>query len=80
MDIDRIIRISAPVLAVIALALSIIGFVNHEPKRVLASGVFVGIGALTFQFFAMYALLLIGVLLIFVVLNSMGDFFSRIFD
>lgn len=79
-DTDRIVDVAAPVLAVFALALAVFAYVQHEPRRLVVSGIALGSGALLFQFFAWYALALIGVLLIYAMMDSLGEFFSGLFS
>jgi len=71
-DADRIIGIVIPVIGVIAIVLGVLSFVMHEPKRAAACAAALGVSAIAFQFFAMYAMALLAAFLILAVLSSIG--------
>lgn len=69
---DKIINISIPVISVLAILFGLFSFIKKEPGRVAGGAAALGISAIAFQFIAMYAMALLGVLLICAVLISLG--------
>jgi len=67
---DRVLSVAIPIISVIAIFLGVLSFVSREPSRVAGSSVAFGVSAIAFQFFAMYAMALLFVLIIAVVLSS----------
>jgi hypothetical protein len=75
-DIDDILQIVISALGGIAIILAVVGFVREESKRPIAAGFVLGAGAIAFQFLSWFALVLVGVIILAIILNSFGDFFS----
>ena len=71
-DADKITQIVTAVLGGLALILAALSFSKHESRRAAGSAAALGLGAITFQFIAMYAMALLVVLLIVAVLSSLG--------
>lgn len=69
---DKITNVATAILGGIAFILSILAFAKQEPTRVAAGGAVLGVSAIAFQFIAMYAMVLLVVLLIAAVLSSLG--------
>jgi hypothetical protein len=59
-----------------AIILAVVGFVREESKRPIAAGFVLGAGAIAFQFLSWFALVLVGVIILAIILNSFGEFFS----
>lgn len=71
-SIDDVLAVSASLLAASALIVASIGFVRREDKRPLIAGLTLGACALTFQFISWVALLIGGLVLIWIVLSNLG--------
>ncbi|WP_428408595.1 hypothetical protein [Hyphococcus sp.] len=69
-DIDKTTQVVVALLGGLAIIVSLVGFVRHEPKRRVFAGAALGLTAITFQFFIWLAAVLIIVLLISVVLEN----------
>lgn len=68
----QVLAVVAVSLGVLALILAAVSFVTREPRRVAGAAAALGAGAIVFQFSLLVAGALIGLLLIFVVLNYLG--------
>jgi hypothetical protein len=62
----------AVTLGVLALVLAAVSFVVHEPWRYAGAAGLLGAGAVVFQFSLLIAGTLLGILLVFVILNYLG--------
>ncbi len=71
-DIDDFINIATAVLGGLAILLAAISFAKNESKRAAGSAAALGVGAIAFQFIAMFAFALLAVILIGAVLVSLG--------
>ncbi len=71
-DKDKVIDVSTAVLGGLALIVSVLSLASHEPKRVAVGGAILGISAISFQFFAMFAMVLLFILLISAILSGIG--------
>lgn len=71
-NMDKIISVAIPVVGVVAILLGALSFIFHESTRAAGSAVAMGVSAIAFQFFAMYAMALLVVFLIYAVLSSVG--------
>ena len=75
-DIDRGLKLAVALGAALALVLVVVGAVRHEPPRLLIGAGVLGASAILFQFFVTLAFALIGVLLIWVILQSLPDWLT----
>ena len=78
-NIDDYLEIAVSVIAALAVILGAAALVRHEKKRPAIAAASLGAAAIVFQFFVWYAFALLGVLLIFAVMQSLGGFFERLF-
>ena len=69
-DNDKIADIVAVVLGGLAVILAVISFVRHEPKRIAGGAVALGLSAITFQFIAMYAMAVLGIIMIVLIISA----------
>lgn len=69
-DIDKTVSVATAAAGGVAIIFALTGFIRHETKRPLIAGAALGIGAITFQFFAWLALALIFVALVSVFLQN----------
>ncbi len=72
-NVDKVIDISIPIVAVIAILMGVFSFVFKEPIRVSACAMAIGFSAIAFQFIAMYAMAL---LFVFLLVAIIGAIFS----
>jgi len=72
LDWYQIFAIAAVTLGVLALLLAAISFVAHEPWRFAGAAAMLGAGAIVFQFSLLVAGALLGIVLIFVILNALN--------
>lgn len=79
-DIDDYLAIGTGALGVLAVILGFAGFAREEPRPPAFAAATLGGSAILFQFFAFYAMALLGVLLIAAILHGMGDFFGGLFS
>lgn len=72
MDMDKILDIVTAAIGGLAIILGVVGYAKKEPMRISGGAVFLGAGAIAFQFltFALGAIIL--VILIAAVLGSLG--------
>jgi hypothetical protein len=71
-DIDDFIDIGTAALGGIAVLLAALAFAKHESARSAGSAAALGVGAIAFQFIAMYAFALLFVILIAAVISDLG--------
>lgn len=71
-DADRILALVAAALGGLAVALGVVGFVQHEPRRAVIGGIALGSAAIVFQFFAWLALAILGVMIVMAVIQAIG--------
>lgn len=71
-DVDKITYTLTALLGGMALILSVLSFARQEAKRVAIGGAALGASAIAFQFFAMYAMALLVVILVAAVISSLG--------
>ena len=72
LDWYQILAAVAVTLGVLALVLAAVSFVVHEPWRYAGAAGTLGVGAIVFQFSLLIAGALLGILLVFVILNYLG--------
>lgn len=73
MTIDRLLKIAAIGAGGLAIVCGLYAFVRQEPMRAAGVGIGLGAGAITLQLFAMIAFALLGILLIWVILQNLGE-------
>ena len=78
-DVDTWLDIGVGVLGAIAVVLGAAGLVRRETMRPAIGAAALGAAAVGFQFFAWYAMAVLGILLVMAVIHSLGDVFSGIF-
>lgn len=71
-DIDRVLKAVAAVLTGGSVILALVSFLRHEPYRVGAFGITLGVGAILFQLFTWAILAIIGALIIIAIIESLG--------
>ncbi|MCH2191653.1 MAG: hypothetical protein MK188_12080 [Gammaproteobacteria bacterium] len=71
-DLDRIIYVLTAVLGGLAVILAVVSFAKHEKRAVAGGAAALGISAIAFQFIAMFAMVLLFVLLLSSVISSLG--------
>lgn len=71
-DADSYADVATAVLGGFALIFGVLGFAKHESTRSAGGAAVLGVSAIAFQFIAMYAMMLLVVLLICAVLSSLG--------
>lgn len=71
-DADKVTDVITALLGGIAIILGIISFAKREQNRVAGGAAALGVSAIAFQFIAMYAMVLLVVLLICAVLSGFG--------
>ncbi len=71
-DLDRVAYVASAVLGGIALILAVLSLVKHESKFAAGGAALLGLGAIVFQFVAMYAMAFLVVILIVAVLSGLG--------
>ncbi len=71
-DADKIADVVTAVLGGLALIFAALSMTNHESKRAASSAALLGLGAIVFQFAAMYAMAVLAVMLIGAVLGALG--------
>lgn len=71
-DIDRVIDIIIPVVAVLSILMGVFSLIFKEPVQVAGCALALGFSAIAFQFIAMYAMALLFVLLVIAVFSSLG--------
>lgn len=72
-DIDRILMITAPLLAVGAIALSLVSAIRREGLKLASYGAILGTSAIVFQFVWWIALLICGMILLVSIMENLGD-------
>ncbi len=72
-DIDRILMAAAPVLGVLAIIASVIGFIRREPKRMAAYGLFVGMASIFMQVLLIAALIIAGAILLVGIMQNLDQ-------
>ncbi|MGB8623115.1 MAG: hypothetical protein WCD16_09870 [Paracoccaceae bacterium] len=78
-DLDDFLRIGVALLGGLAVVFGAAAMARQERTRPAIGAAALGGGAILFQLFTWYALALIGVLLIWAVLQSLGDVFGDMF-
>lgn len=71
-DNDKVAQVTTAALGGLALIFAVISFVRQEPARLSGGAVALGVSAIAFQFIAMYAMVLLVVILIAAALSSLG--------
>ncbi len=79
-DLDDYLQIAVGLIGGLAVVLGTAALARHEARRPAIGGTVLGGCAILFQFFAWYAMALLGVLVIMALLNSLSDAFGGIFD
>ncbi|WP_415888176.1 hypothetical protein ACMXYV_09085 [Neptuniibacter sp. SY11_33] len=69
---DKVIDVIIPLLGGLAAILAVISFAQKEPSRVAGGAAALGVGAIAFQFVAMYVMAILLVLLIISVIGTLG--------
>jgi hypothetical protein len=72
-DIDRVLMVTAPLLAVGAIALSVVSAIRREGLKLASYGAILGTAAIVFQFVWWLAMLICGVLLLMSIMENIGD-------
>lgn len=78
-DIDDYLAIGTGALGALAVILGVGGMVRHERMRPAVGGAALGGVAIAFQFFAFYAMALLGVLLVMALIHSLKDALGDVF-
>ncbi len=73
-DIDRVLMITGPVLAILGFIAAIVSAVRHEPWRLPTYGTVMGIAAITMQFMWWVALVIAGMLLLVSIIENGPSF------
>ena len=71
-DLDDYVQIATAIFGGIAIIFGVLGFAKKEPGRITGGAMALGIGAIVFQFVAMYAMALLVVLIICAVISQIG--------
>ncbi|MEM0947595.1 MAG: hypothetical protein AAGK37_09335 [Pseudomonadota bacterium] len=79
-DLDDYLSIAVGVIGCLAVVLGAAALARHEARRPAIAAAVLGGTAIMFQFFAWYAMALLGVLLISALLSSLSEAFGGIFD
>lgn len=69
-NIDRVLAITGPVLAVVGFVAAIVSAIGHDPWRLPTYGALLGIAAITIQFLWWLALLIAGTVLLLAILAN----------
>lgn len=72
-DIDRVLMVTAPLLAVGAIALSLVSAIRREGLKLASYGAVLGVSAIVFQFVWWIALLICGMILLVSIMENFGD-------
>jgi hypothetical protein len=73
MNIDDLLQIAVSVTGVLAIVLSVVALARHEPWRLCAGALGLGLGAVFFQFVAWAVMLIAGVALLVAVIMNIGS-------
>lgn len=73
-NIDRVLMVTGPVLAVLGFIAAIVAAFRHDPWRLPAYGTLLGVAAITLQFLWWVALLIAGVVLLVSILENGASF------
>ncbi len=79
-DLDDYLQIAVGLIGGLAVVLGAAGLARHEARRPAIAATVLGGAAILFQFFAWYAMALLGVLVIMALMNSLSEAFGGIFD
>jgi hypothetical protein len=71
-DVDRVIWLAVAATGALAVVLSVVAMIRHEPRRVVIGGLALGIGAIVFQFAAYVVLAVLVIMLIGVLFGKLG--------
>ena len=71
-DIDRVIWLVVAAAGALAVVLSVVALIRHEPRRVVIGGAGLGVGAIVFQFAAHVGLAVLSIMLIGALLGALG--------
>lgn len=72
-DVDRVVKLVAAVLAGLAVIASVAGLVRRETWRPAAAGIAFGVSAVAFQVFTWTILVLAGAIILYAIVNNIGD-------
>lgn len=73
-DIDRVLMITGPILAILAMITAIVSAFKHDPKRLPTYGAVLGVAAISMQFIWWVVMIIAGVALLISIIESGPSF------